>query len=244
MNSTAETVSPMEQESAENGSFLEQHWQKLVAAALWLVLIGAYFWYANANELGPLAAVRNLIGVMQSSAYGPLIFIGIYALRPLIFFSAALLTVAGGFLFGPVFGVLYTIIGANTSALIAYLIGRYFGQDVLDEDESEGFVQKWTERLRNNSFETVMTMRFLFLPYDLVNYLAGFLRIDWKAFILATILGSIPGTVSFALFGASIEGDFTGELPSLNPWVLAVGVTLFLVSIGLSRYFKSREQSS
>lgn len=48
-----------------------------------------------------------------------------------------------------------------------------------------------------NSFETVLIMRFIFLPYDLVNYLAGILRIDLKAFILATLLGSIPGTIAF-----------------------------------------------
>jgi uncharacterized membrane protein YdjX (TVP38/TMEM64 family) len=96
--------------------------------------------------------------------------------------------------------------------------------------------------MRRNSFETVLIMRFIFLPYDLVNYLAGFLRIDWKAYLLATALGSIPGTVSFVLFGASFDGDFSGGLPSVDPRALAASVTIFLISIGLSRYFKSREK--
>jgi uncharacterized membrane protein YdjX (TVP38/TMEM64 family) len=100
--------------------------------------------------------------------------------------------------------------------------------------------------MRNNSFETVLIMRFIFLPYDLVNYLAGILRIDWKAFILATILGSIPGTIAFVSFGASIDIKelAAGKTPEFNPWVLGFGLVILLVSLAISRYFKKRETAS
>ncbi|MBK6645583.1 MAG: TVP38/TMEM64 family protein [Anaerolineales bacterium] len=101
-------------------------------------------------------------------------------------------------------------------------------------------MQKYARRLRENSFETVMTMRFIFLPYDAVSYLAGFLKIKYWAFILATALGSIPGTIAFVGFGASIE-SFDGALPKFNPVTLGVSVALFIVSIVLSRIFKKRE---
>lgn len=227
---------------AEPASWLGRHWQKLIALLLWVGLFAAYRWYAVANDLGPVEAVRQLIQLMQTSAYGPLIYILLYALRPLLFFSSILLTLAGGFIFGPVWGVLYTVIAANTSAMVAYVVGYYFGQGLLADDGSDGVIQRYAARMRKDSFETVLIMRFIFLPYDLVNYLAGFLRIDWKAFLLATALGSIPGTISFILFGAAIEGDFDGTIPSLNPRVLAVSISLFVVSLALSRYFKRREQ--
>jgi uncharacterized membrane protein YdjX (TVP38/TMEM64 family) len=223
-------------------SWIGRHWQKVVALLLWVGLFAVYRWYAVTNDLGPVEAVRQLIQLMQTSAYGPLIYIALYALRPLLFFSSILLTLAGGFIFGPVWGVLYTVIAANTSAMVAYVVGYYFGQGLLSDDGSDGVIQRYAARMRKDSFETVLIMRFIFLPYDLVNYLAGFLRIDWKAFLLATALGSIPGTISFILFGAAIEGDFDGSIPSLNPRVLAVSVGLFVVSLALSRYFKRREQ--
>jgi uncharacterized membrane protein YdjX (TVP38/TMEM64 family) len=87
-------------------------------------------------------------------------------------------------------------------------------------------------------------MRFIYLPYDLVNYLGGFLRIDYKAFILATILGSIPGTITFVLAGASVRIDdvfMENFRPELNPWTLVASVVLFVGSLLLSRYFKRRE---
>lgn len=227
--------------TAREPSFMAQHWQKLVALLLWAALLGAYFWYTTANNLGPLEAGRQLVEIMQNSPYGPLIYIAIYALRPLIFFSATVLTLAGGFVFGPAWGIFYTIIASNTSAMVAYTIGRYFGQDALESDESEGIIQRYASRMRNNSFETVLIMRFIFLPYDLVSYLAGFLRIDWKAFLLATALGSIPGTISFVLVGAS--SGLTEEGLEFNPIVLIPAGIVFILSLVLSRYFKGREQA-
>lgn len=223
-------------------SFVGQHWQKLVALALWLAVAGGYTWYTRANNLSALESVQGLVAAMQSSVLGPLFYILLYALRPLIFFPATLLTLAGGYLFGPLWGVLYTVVASNSSAMVAYVVGRYFGQGLLDADGSTGLIQRYASRMRNNSFETVLIMRLILLPYDLVNYLGGFLRIDWKAFLFATALGSIPGTISIVLIGASIEGDFGDGFPTLNPWSFAVSVLLIVVSLGLSRYFKRQEQ--
>lgn len=224
-------------------SFIERHWQKFVAIALWTLLIGSYAWFAQAYNLTPLDTVQKLVQLLQDSFYGPLIFVIIYALRPLIFFSAAFLTIAGGFLFGPVLGVVYTVVAANASAMLAFFIGRYLGNGLINTEDDGGVVQRYAQRMKKNSFETVLIMRFIFLPYDLVNYLGGLLRLDWKAFLLATAIGSIPGTISFALIGAALEDfSFSNGLPNLDWRTLALGGLLFVVSLLISRYFKRREQ--
>jgi uncharacterized membrane protein YdjX (TVP38/TMEM64 family) len=119
-------------------------------------------------------------------------------------------------------------------------VGRFFGEGIFKDDGSENLIQRYARRMRENSFETVMVMRFIFLPYDAVSYLAGFLRIKYLPFILATALGSIPGTMAFIGFGASIE-TFDGALPKLNPVTLGFSFAIFIVSIALSRIFKKRE---
>lgn len=230
-----------------SGSFLANHWQKLVALVLWAGVFAAYIGYASANDVSPWGwdALQHILGLMQHPIYGPMIFVGLYMLRPLIFFSAAFLTIAGGSLFGPLLGSVYTVIGSNLSALIAYYVGRYLGEGLIQDDAEEGFVQRYADRMRNNSFETIMTMRFIYLPYDLVNYLAGLLRIDCKPFLLATALGSIPGTIAFSFFGASIDlANYSGGLPDFDWRVFVIGILIFLVSIGLSQYFKRREQKN
>ncbi len=222
-------------------SFFQQHGQKLLAFVFWLALIGAYQWYAYSRNLTALQVMQNLLAFLQNGLWGPLAYIALYAVRPLVLFPATLLTLAGGFVFGPVWGIVYTVIASNTSATVAYLVGRYFGQDMLEDGASDSIIQRYAARMRENSFETIMIMRFIFLPYDLVNYLGGFLRIRWTSFILATALGSIPGTMAFVWFGASIE-QFDGGLPSLNPVTLAASVSIFIISLALSRVFKKRER--
>ncbi|MEK6221515.1 MAG: TVP38/TMEM64 family protein, partial [Chloroflexota bacterium] len=177
--------------------FIKINAPRITAFIFWLTLIGGYQWYAFRNDLTPIQIIESLMGFITSSAWGPLIYILFYAIRPLILFPATIMTLAGGFLFGPISGVIYTILGSNISATVAYVIGQYFGQGLLMEDSTDNIMKRYAQRMRKNSFETVIIMRFIFLPYDLVNYLAGFLRINWLSFILATILGSIPGTIAF-----------------------------------------------
>ena len=229
---------------ASDSSFFKKHWQKLLAGLFWLVLLGAYGVYAFQTGSSPLETLRQLVDFLSGSAWGPVIFIALYILRPLFLFSAGLLTVAAGVLFGPVLGVIYTLIGSNAGATLAYLIGRFFGDDVVEEEDSEEAkgVKKYISRMRSNSFETVFIMRLIFLPYDLVNYLAGFLRINYGAFILASALGSLPGTISFALFGAS--SGLSEGTPEFDPRILAASVAIFLVSLGISRLVKRREGAS
>jgi len=186
-----------------------RHAQKIVVLCCWLLAIGCYQGYAWRHELSPLQVMQQMISVIRRESYGPLLFVVLYALRPLVLFPATVLTVGAGVLFGPIVGVISTVVGRNLSALIAYLIGRHFGIGLLTDARTAGLVQRYTERLRTNRFATVLTMRFVFLPYDLVNYLAGLLQIDWKAFLLATALGSLPGTVAVVLAGASRKGDLT-----------------------------------
>jgi uncharacterized membrane protein YdjX (TVP38/TMEM64 family) len=218
----------------------QDHAQKFVALLFWLTLIIGYQWYAFSNSLTPLQVVQNILDFLTHSLWGPLVYIFLYAIRPLILFPSTVLTVAGGFVFGPFIGVIYTIVASNISSTIAFFVGRYFGEGLLKDDGSDGLIQRYARRMRENSFETVMIMRFIFLPYDAVSYLAGFLRILYWPFILATALGSIPGTMAFIWFGASIE-NFGSGLPSLNPNILAASVAIFIVSIVLSRLFKKRE---
>jgi uncharacterized membrane protein YdjX (TVP38/TMEM64 family) len=227
----------------KNKTFWQTQGAKLVALAFWLALIGGYWWYASANELAPVESLQLLATFLTDSLLGGLAYAVIYVLRPLIFFPATLLTLLGGFLFGPVWGVIYVVIGSNGSALAAYFVARFFGQDLLQEQAgSQGFINRYAQRLRDNSFETVLLMRLIFLPYDLVHYVAGFLRIDWRAFILATAIGSIPGTISFVLLGSSFGtlDELAAGQVQLNPWALGLSVVLIVGSLIVSRLLRRR----
>lgn len=235
----------MSRETETQYPFVRRPGWRLAALFLWCGLLGGYYWYAwQHNLLSPLEAVQRLVEFMTSNALGPLIYIAFYAARPLVLFPASLLTVAAGFVFGPILGTLLVVLGSNISASVAYVVGRYFGGRLLDSERAAGVARRHAERLRENGFESVLLMRLVYVPYDLVNYLAGSLRIGWMPFIMATALGSLPGTVSFVLFGASIEGDFAGEMPGLDPWILLASALIFAASLLLSVYLKRLDRGS
>ena len=221
--------------------WLKRNGSKLAALVVWVMLLAAYWRYTAVNALTPLQTVQQLINFLAVNTLGIVVYVLLYMLRPAIFFPATLLTLAAGYLYGPILGTIIVIVASNLSSMVAYWIGRFFGNGIVQQSSAGGVLQKYTERMRHNSFETVLVMRFLFLPYDLVSYFSGFLRVKWQGFLLATALGSIPGTISFILFGAAIEGQFTGQLPSLNGTSLAIAAAMFVVSLALSRWFKQRE---
>ena len=222
----------------KSDSFLRNHWRKLVVAFFWILVLLSYFIYSLKHQLSVIDVLKQIVRFTSNSPWGPLIFIGLYILRPIFVFSASLLTIASGVLFGPFWGVVYAVIGANTGASLAYLIGRFFIKDFVDAGNK---FQGYRKRMKDNSFATVFLMRLAYIPYDFVNYLAGSLGINYFAFVAATMLGSIPGTVSFVLFGSSAKN--LDSKPSFDWRIVAVSFSIFLISMGLSKIIKSKEKN-
>lgn len=228
-------------------TLLARHWQKMVAAAIWLTLAGSFLTYSRITGSSATETLRALVELLRTPL-GPTLYILIYTLRPLAFFSAIVVTLLGGALWGPLWGTLFVIIGSNMSATLAYGFGRALGQGILPEGSqnmSGNVISRYAERLRTNAFSTVLIMRLIYLPYDLVNYLAGFLRVPYRAYILASILGSLPGTLTFVLAGASLNIDdiFSGRfaISAINPWTLIMSLVLFVVGLMISRLLQRRE---
>jgi len=83
------------------------------------VLVG-YQVYVYKNGLTAVSVMNQLLGLMTDRFWGPLIYILLYSIRPLILFPSTILTLAGGFLFGPVLGVLYTIVATSFGSPLYY----------------------------------------------------------------------------------------------------------------------------
>ncbi|MDZ7678834.1 MAG: VTT domain-containing protein [Acidimicrobiales bacterium] len=205
----------------------------LVAA--WLTIVIAWFAYRWSSGLGTTAAAQELVESIRGAWWSVPAFLLLSLARPFVLVPATLITVAAGLLYGPVAGVVIAAAGANGSALIGHAVGRSFIGDV----ERAGLVATWRGRLRRNSFEAVLLMRLIFLPYDLVNYAAGYLGVRRWSFLAATAIGSLPGTVSFVLLGASLS-DLTTGVGGIDRTALVVSVVLILASIAASRLLRRR----
>lgn len=224
-------------------SWMQCHRSKLIALFFWFIVVISYWLAANYYNLPPEVMIKQLSHLLGNTFFGPLIFILFFVLQPLVFFPSALMAVLAGCLYGPAEGFGIAVIGANGAGLTSYMIGRFFGQGMLEDNSNpDSIVYRYTSYIRTNSFEAILIMHLIFLPYDLVNYLAGFLRIDWKSFILATALGALPGTLTLVLFGSSIKGDFIGGTPEINSETLALSGITLVCSLALSQLLKYRQK--
>lgn len=218
--------------------------RRLFIIGAWLVIIVGWVWYQRSSGESAAEIGQSFVDSVRGAWWAIALYIGLYTVRPVVLFPATVLTLAGGILFGPVVGVIATIIGANLSALFAYWLARSIAPDrERDGADRDRLLNRWADRMRNNSFSTILTMRFLFLPYDLVAYAAGFLRIAPLQFLAATAIGSLPGTVAFVLLGASIERIDEG-VGGLDFKVLVISGVLFVTSLGTARWLKQREVQS
>jgi len=168
------------------------------------------------------------------SPWGALVYIALYAVRPLVLLPATLLTISGGAFFGLTYGTLLTILASNLSAAVAFLLGKtVFGKDISDEAAIPSLQQK----LRDNTFLATVTARLAALPYDLVSYAAGASNVKFWPFIIANALSILPGTIAYVSIGASSNSLVT-DGTGFNPIPLIFGVALFVASIFGNKYIK------
>lgn len=225
-------------------TWAKNHITQLMGVAIWAVIIIGTRQYMQVNDLTFAELVNQLAEVLTGTWYGPLLYIVIYLLRPLILFPASLLTILAGSIFGLAFGFLWGLIAGTLSAAIPYAVGRWFSSESPEEaaEDADGNVLKrFIGLMRRNPFQTVLTMRLLYLPYDAVSVIAGNLRIPFLTFALATAVGNLGGTLSFVGIGASIEGDITTGQISVNPAVFAFSAIVLVSSLALSRYLNKRQ---
>ncbi len=204
------------------------HVLKGALLVLWLACVVALYFVIHATGI-PLRQVPALIRreVLEAGWLGPFLIIGLYVASTIIFFSKAGLDIVSGAVYGPFFGSLYVLIGLNGAAAVSFYFGRYFGRHFVQE-HAKSWVQKYDEVLQQEGFITVLIMRLLFFPFDVVSFGCGMSRMSFREFALATCLGAAPGTITFVVLGRAIT----------NPRTWLLFVVLLAACLGLAFFIR------
>lgn len=222
-------------------TLIQKYWQNLLIILFWFGLALGYYVYTVVSGHSAMAAMRFLVEFLGNNPSGLLLYVGIFGLRSLVLFPASLWVVAGGYLFGPGLGLIAAMAGCGFSALVVYILGYYLGREILEARGDTELIKPYLAKIGRQSFLTVLIMRCLWMPFDLISCLAGFLRISLKPFLAATIIGTLPSALALVLFGASVQGDFSEARPGFNPWLFAVSILLMVASLLIAKYVKKRE---
>ncbi|MGD0104125.1 MAG: VTT domain-containing protein [Rhodopila sp.] len=131
--------------------------------------------------------------------------------------QAALLTVAGGLLFGALLGCVLTVTGATIGASILLVVVRSAFAQTLDRHRDRIPTQVQT-RLARDGFSYLLALRLVPLfPFWIVNLAAAVAGIRLAVFFPATLLGIAPASFVLSSIGAGVGAILAeGRTPDLS----------------------------
>ncbi len=136
-----------------------------------------------------------------------IIFMGIQGI--LIPIPSELVLLTSGLVWGVYGGAILGIIGSMVAGVITYyiailggrpMIEKFLGQDTLELIDS--YIKKYGTGV------IIFARAFPFMAFDPISYASGFLKIKFKPYFFATLLGSLIRCVFYAWLGSNLSpGD-------------------------------------
>jgi uncharacterized membrane protein YdjX (TVP38/TMEM64 family) len=221
---------------------------RMVIVLVLAVAVGAFFYFDLGRLLSLTALQENrnsLLAFTHANFWAAVaIFIGAYAMvAGLSLPGAAILTLAGGFLFGAGLATVLVNVGATTGATVAFLTARYLLRNTVERKFGK-WLRPFQEGFAKNAFSYLLTLRLIPLfPFFVVNLVSGLTRVRVGTYVAATALGIIPGSFVYAYAGRQL-GTINSLKEIASPNVIAAFVLLGLLALVPVLYKKYVAQSS
>lgn len=179
------------------------------------------------------------VWVRAQGAFGYLAFGAVYVVVSLLPGGpAALMTLAGGAVFGFLAGTLVVSIASTAGATLAFLLAR----TVLRQRTS-----RWAEQsprfaglsraIESQGGRIVALVRLSpVFPFTVVNYLFGLTPVRPGSYILASWMAMLPGTAAYVYFGAALGEAATGADPVQKTIRLALGLAAVVATALIARF--------
>lgn len=192
---------------------------RLSLALLLAAAVALAFVYRDRLNIAALDILIRDAGFM-----GPLLFMSVYALATVLFLPGSVLTLAGGALFGPVWGTFYNLTGATLGATLAFLAARYLASDWVSR-RAGGRLKQLIEGVEKEGWHFVAFTRLVPLfPFNLLNYAFGLTRIRLVHFVVASYVFMLPGAIAYTYLGYAGREAIAGGEGMIQKGMLALAL--------------------
>ncbi|GAA5049425.1 TVP38/TMEM64 family protein [Nocardia callitridis] len=155
----------------------------------------------------------------------PLLFFVVYAVVTVAPIPRTVLTVSCGVLFGPVLGITVALAATTVAAALAFLLVRALDHEQVAARLTHPAVRAIDERLERRGWLAVGSLRLIALaPFSVVNYCCGLSSMHFWPYLVATFLGSLPGTVGTVILADALTGGTHPAMIVVSATCLAIGV--------------------
>lgn len=186
------------------------------------VIAGVAIWLAlNTDKLDPAlveGAMRDL------GAWAPVGHVVLFALGTIVFLPGAIFGLAGGLLFGPLWGTILNLAGATLGATAAFLIGRFVAADWV-RGRAGPLVQRLIGGVEAEGWRFIAFVRLVPLfPFNLTNYALGLTRISLGDYVVGSAICMLPGTLAYTWLGYAGREAAAGNATAIRYSLLALAV--------------------
>lgn len=137
------------------------------------------------------------------------------------------LDVAGGVLFGPFLGTVYSLTGSEAGAIACYLLAHVMGREAITRLLHREFAFNGHYPQRQLAYIILFARLDPVFSFALVSYGAGLTGMSLRAFALATLIGMTPGTILLNYYGKTF---FTG-VSLMQQIILGLAMVALLLAI-------------
>lgn len=192
-------------------------WLKRLWPLLVLLGVGGFIFAMGWHRyltLEHLAANRELLrSFIESNLLLSLAaFVALYAVTVALSLpGGAVLTIAGGFLFGWVLGGITSVVAATLGAIVVFVIAKSALSDVL-QARAGPWLSRFRDGFHEDAFSYLLFLRLVpVFPFWLVNLAPGLLGVPFTTYVVTTFLGIIPGTFAFSLAGNGLDSVIAAQ---------------------------------
>ncbi len=180
-----------------------------VAALICLAVLGA----VNPEVQGLLNPDHLHRWIQARGILAPVVYMLVYTLAPALFLPGLPLTLLGGVLFGPFWGVIYAITGATCGACLSFLIARHAARGWIEEKLTGPRWRRLDRSVEENGWKVVAAARLIPLfPFNLLNYAFGLTRIGFFQYAATSFVCMLPACIAYIVFASSLGDLIRGRL--------------------------------
>ncbi len=197
-------------------------YQRLILGGVLLAIFVSIFAFDLHRWLswGALADMSSDLerAVQTSFVYSATAYLIVYIIVVALSLPGAIwVTLAGGFMFGPLWGGLFAVLGASIGACVLFLLARYLVGDSLRSRYGPR-LQAFEAGFQRNAISYLLTLRLVPLfPFFVVNLGAALTGVAFWQFALTTFFGIMPGGFVYAGLGAGLRTTLAaGAAPDLS----------------------------
>jgi len=191
-----------------------------------IIVAAMFFGYLFKEHL----TTQRILQMLEAfGIWAPIGYILFYAVATVLFIPGSVLTLTGGFLFGPWLGTLINLTGAVIGAIGSFLIARYLAQDWV-ANKASGKLKDLIDGVSQEGWRFVAVVRLMpVLPFNLLNYAFGLTSVSLRAYVIASAVFMLPGAAAYTFVGSLGRTALQGEVARLvKHGMLAVGLLVFL----------------